>query len=43
MNERMRQVIAEINKRGNTAEIKERKADVIVVEVIRKIAYKCDK
>lgn len=39
----VQQVIMEINKRGNTAEIKERKTDVIVVEVIRKIVYRYDK
>lgn len=40
---KMQQVIAEIHKRGNTAEIKERKDDVIVLEVIRKIVYRCGK
>lgn len=43
MDERMQQVIAEIHRRGNTAEIKERKGDVIVLEVIRRIAYQCGK
>lgn len=32
-------VIEEIHGRGNTAEIKKRKEDVVVLEVIRKITY----
>ncbi len=32
-------VIEEIQGRGNTAEVKKRKEDVVVLEVIRKIAY----
>ena len=37
MDERMLAVIAEILARGNTAEVKKRKNDVIVLEVERKI------
>ncbi|WP_394524358.1 hypothetical protein [Lacrimispora sp. JR3] len=43
MNEEMQRVIEEIHSRGNTAEIKQRKDDVIVLEVVKKIAYKCDR
>ncbi len=43
MNEEMQRVIAEIHSRGNTAEIKQRKDDVIVLEVVKKIVYKCDR
>ena len=32
-------VIEEIHGRGNTSEIKKRKEDVVVLEVIRKITY----
>lgn len=42
MNEEMQRVIEEIHSRGNTAEIKQRREDVIVLEVVKKIAYKCD-
>lgn len=40
---RMQEVIEEIHKRGNTAEVKMRKDDVIVLEVVRRIAYRCGK
>lgn len=39
----MEKVIEEILKRGNTVEIKQRKDDVVVLEVTRKIAYKMSK
>lgn len=42
-NDQLQQVIAEIHRRGNTVEIKERKDDVIVLEVTRKIVYRCGK
>lgn len=37
MDERMLTVIAEILARGNTAEVKKRKDDIIILEVERKI------
>lgn len=43
MNEEMQRVIEEIHRRGNTVEIKQRKDDVIVLEVAKKIVYKCDR
>lgn len=43
MNEEMQKVIEEIHSRGNTAEIKQRRDDIIVLEVARKIVYKCDR
>ncbi|GLC82084.1 hypothetical protein [Lacrimispora brassicae] len=43
MNEEMQRVIQEIHSRGNTAEIKQRKDDVIILEVIKKIVYKYDR
>ena len=43
MNEEMQRVIEEIHSRGNTAEIKQRRDDVIVLEVVKKIAYQCDR
>ena len=39
----MEKVIEEILKRGNTVEIKQRKDDVVILEVTRKIAYKMSK
>ena len=35
----MEKIIKEILERGNTAEIKQRKDDVVVLEVTRKIVY----
>lgn len=35
----MERIIKEILERGNTAEIKQRKDDVVVLEVTRKIVY----
>ena len=35
----MERIIKEILERGNTAEIKQRKDDVVVLEVPRKIVY----
>lgn len=35
----MEKIIKEILERGNTAEIKQRKDDVVVLEVMRKIVY----
>ena len=32
-------IVAEIHARGNTAEIKRRKEDIIVLEVSKKIVY----
>lgn len=43
MNEEMQKVIEEIHRRGNTAEIKQRKDDIIVLEVVKKIAYRYDR
>ncbi|WP_166435295.1 hypothetical protein [Lacrimispora indolis] len=43
MNEEMQKVIEEIHSRGNTVEIKQRKDDVIILEVVKKIVYKYDR
>ena len=43
MNEALQRVIEEIHSRGNTAEIKQRKDDVVVLEVVKKIVYKYDR
>mgnify|MGYP001624390341 len=39
-NEKFLKILQEILERGNTAEIKKRKNDVIVLEVTRKIVYR---
>lgn len=39
MDNELQRIVAEIYNRGNTAEIKKRKNDVIVLEVTRKIVY----
>lgn len=43
MSEEMQRTIEEIYRRGNTVEIKQRKDDIIVLEVVKKIVYKCDR
>lgn len=43
MNEALQRIIEEIHSRGNTAEIKQRKDDVVVLEVVKKIVYKYDR
>lgn len=41
--ELMLKTIREILKRGNTAEVKQRKDEIIVLEVNKKITYQDDK
>lgn len=43
MSEEMQRAIEEIYRRGNTVEIKQRRDDIIVLEVVKKIVYKCDR
>ena len=43
MSEEMQRAIEEIFRRGNTVEIKQRRDDIIVLEVVKKIVYKSDK
>lgn len=42
MDDKMIEVIRQIHDRGNSAEVKKRRNDVIVLEVSKKIVYQSD-